>query len=60
MIRLPVPKGRRRVGGFPEGRINEKVAVMEVTTAIKRAGADLILTYYAMQLADWIKEGDPF
>jgi len=42
------------------GWINEKVAVMEVTTAIKRAGADLILTYYAMQLADWIKEGDPF
>ncbi len=42
------------------GWINEKVAVMEVTTAIKRAGADMILTYYAMQLADWIKEGDPF
>ncbi|MCQ4366210.1 MAG: porphobilinogen synthase [Sulfolobales archaeon] len=42
------------------GWINEKVAVMEVTTAIKRAGADLILTYYAIQLADWIKEGDPF
>ncbi|MGC9106544.1 MAG: porphobilinogen synthase, partial [Thermoprotei archaeon] len=42
------------------GWINEKVAVLEVTTAIKRAGADLILTYYALQLADWIKEGDPF
>ena len=42
------------------GWINEKVAVLEVTTAIKRAGADLILTYYAMDLADWLKEGDPF
>ena len=28
----------------------------EVTTAIKRAGADLIITYFAEQLAKWIGE----
>ncbi|MEM4076696.1 MAG: porphobilinogen synthase, partial [Metallosphaera sp.] len=35
-------------------------AVMEITYSIKRAGADLILTYYAPQLAEWIREGTPF
>jgi len=42
------------------GWINEKIAVLEITTAIKRAGADIIITYYANQLADWLKEGVPF
>ncbi len=36
------------------GWLDEKAAVIEVTTAIKRAGADLIITYFAEQLADWI------
>jgi len=42
------------------GWIDEKTAVLEVTTAIKRAGADLIITYYAREIAKWIKEGVPF
>jgi len=36
------------------GWLNEKAAVLEVTSAIKRAGADLIITYYAEQLAQWL------
>ncbi len=36
------------------GWIDEKAAALEVTTAIKRAGADLIITYFAEQLADWL------
>ncbi|MEL9970229.1 MAG: porphobilinogen synthase [Metallosphaera sp.] len=42
------------------GWLNERNAVMEITYSIKRAGADLILTYYAPQLAEWIREGTPF
>jgi len=34
--------------------IDEKAIVLETMTAFKRAGADLIITYYAENLADWI------
>ena len=36
------------------GWIDEKNAAIEVTTAIRRAGADLIITYFAEQLAEWL------
>jgi len=36
------------------GWIDEKRCALETTTAIKRAGADLILTYYAKDLAEWL------
>ncbi len=36
------------------GWLDERDAAMEITTAIKRAGADLIITYFAQQLADWL------
>jgi len=36
------------------GWIDEKSAAIEVTTAIRRAGADLVITYFAEQLADWL------
>jgi porphobilinogen synthase len=36
------------------GAVRERDAVLEITSAIKRAGADLIITYYAEQLAEWI------
>jgi len=36
------------------GWLDERQAVLEITTAIKRAGADLIITYFAEQLADWL------
>ena len=36
------------------GWLDEKRCAMETTTAIKRAGADLILTYYAKDLANWL------
>jgi len=39
------------------GWIEERRAVMEILTAIKRAGADMIITYHAMEAARWIKEG---
>ncbi|MBE0623952.1 MAG: porphobilinogen synthase [Burkholderiales bacterium] len=39
-----------------KGWINEKVCAMEALLAFKRAGADGILTYYALDAAQWLKE----
>ena len=37
------------------GWLDEKQVVMEILTAIKRAGADIILTYHAKELARWLQ-----
>ena len=42
------------------GYVDERTITLEILTAIKRAGADLILTYHALEAAKWIKEGLPF
>jgi porphobilinogen synthase len=36
------------------GWIDEERAVMETLTAIRRAGADLVITYYAKDAASWV------
>ncbi len=36
------------------GWIDERAAALEMLTGIKRAGADLILTYYAKEAAAWL------
>ncbi|MBO8136842.1 MAG: porphobilinogen synthase [Desulfotomaculum sp.] len=38
------------------GWIDEKKVVLETLTAFKRAGADMIITYYAVEAAQWLKE----
>ncbi len=38
------------------GWLDEKAVVMEALTSIKRAGADGILTYFALQAAAWLRE----
>lgn len=37
------------------GWIDEKATVLESVTSIKRAGAKIIITYFAKQLAAWLK-----
>ena len=37
------------------GWLDEKAAVLEALTAICRAGADVILTYFAKQVAQWLQ-----
>ena len=37
------------------GWINEQACVLEALTSIKRAGADAILTYFALDAAEWIR-----
>jgi porphobilinogen synthase len=36
------------------GWIDERQAVLETLISIRRAGADLILTYHAKQAAEWL------
>uniref|UniRef100_A0A8C3SPQ6 Delta-aminolevulinic acid dehydratase n=1 Tax=Chelydra serpentina TaxID=8475 RepID=A0A8C3SPQ6_CHESE len=42
--------------GAQAGAFNLKTAVMEVVTGFRRAGADIIITYYVPQLLKWLKE----
>lgn len=42
--------------GAKAGLWDEKAMVFEIITSIKRAGADIIITYHAKDLARWLKE----
>ncbi|GMV81388.1 MAG: delta-aminolevulinic acid dehydratase [Planctomycetota bacterium] len=39
-----------------KGWIDEKAAAIEILHGIKRAGADLIITYWAKDMAGWLKD----
>jgi porphobilinogen synthase len=39
-----------------KGFLNERDAVLEIMTALKRAGADIIVTYWANDLARWLQQ----
>lgn len=39
------------------GWLDEQAVVMESLLGMKRAGADAILTYYAMDVAQWLRDG---
>lgn len=40
-----------------QGWIDERRIVMEVLTGIRRAGADMLITYFAPDVAQWLQEG---
>ena len=37
-----------------EGWLDERTAVLESLTAIRRAGADLVISYWTKELAGWL------
>jgi porphobilinogen synthase len=37
-----------------KGYLDERPAALESLTAIKRAGADLVVSYWTKELADWL------
>jgi porphobilinogen synthase len=37
------------------GYINEKLIALEMLLSIKRAGANMIITYYAIEAAKWLR-----
>jgi porphobilinogen synthase len=39
------------------GWLDERRTALEILTAIKRSGADLIITYHAVEAAKWLREG---
>jgi porphobilinogen synthase len=40
------------------GALDERRVVLEILTAIRRAGADLVITYHAADAARWLAESD--
>jgi porphobilinogen synthase len=42
--------------GAKMGLINEKAIALEMLLSIKRAGADMIITYYALEASKWLRE----
>ena len=41
---------------FKNGWLSERQCIMEVLTGFKRAGADGVLSYFALDAAGWLKE----
>src|SRR5205809_7977326 len=41
--------------GVEKGLLEERAAVLEIMTSLKRAGADIIVTYWARELAQWTR-----
>jgi len=39
-----------------KGIVDERAAALEIMTALKRAGADIIVTYWARELAKWLRK----
>ena len=55
-----VPRERRvrdGEGRVANGWLDERRVVLELLTSIRRAGADLILTYHAADAAEWLRTG---
>src|SRR5439155_3286737 len=42
-------------GAVEKALLDERTAVLEIMTALKRAGADIIVTYWARELAKWLR-----
>jgi porphobilinogen synthase len=58
----PVPVAAYNVSGeytmvetaAAAGYLDRRAAVLEILTSIRRAGADIVLTYWAVEAADWL------
>lgn len=46
-------------GAAERGALDGRQAVMESLTCIRRAGADMIITYFAAQAAEWLRGDGP-
>jgi porphobilinogen synthase len=61
--KFDIPVGAYNVSGeyamvkaaAANGWLDEKRTVLEIITAIQRAGADIILTYHAKDIARWLR-----
>jgi len=46
----------KRLSSRKNGWLEEERAVLELLTGIKRAGADMIITYHAKEAVGWMKK----
>jgi porphobilinogen synthase len=61
---VPVPVAAYNVSGeyaalkaaAARGWLDERATVLETLTGIRRAGADMIITYHAKEVAEWLKQ----
>ncbi|MGB9036268.1 MAG: porphobilinogen synthase, partial [Paeniglutamicibacter sp.] len=61
----PVPVSAYQISGeyamieaaAANGWIDRRAAILESVLGIRRAGADTVLTYWASEIAQWLKEG---
>ena len=44
-------------GVYRLSRLDERRLVLETLTGFRRAGADIIITYHALDVARWLREG---
>ena len=64
--RTDLPLASYQVGGeyaaikfaAQAGALNEKQIVVETLIGFKRAGADMIVSYYTKEVAEWLKNGE--
>ena len=38
------------------GHLDERATVLETLTSIRRAGADIVITYHAKDAAEWLQD----
>ena len=38
-----------------QGLLDERAAVLKALTGIRRAGADIVITYHAKDVANWLR-----
>ena len=43
-----------------QGALDERAAVLESMLCFKRAGADMMITYFAKELAQWLADGKEY
>ncbi len=62
IVNVPDPLAYQVSGEFSlikaaaqRGWIDERAAAFETLTGIRRAGADLVITYFAPDMAEWLR-----
>ena len=52
---LEMEKGTDALAAAAQGLLDERAAVLEAITGIRRAGADIVITYHAKDVATWLR-----
>ena len=53
-VSLDVADGEAVKAAVAQGLLDERASVLEALTGIRRAGADIVITYHAKDVARWL------